>query len=137
MLTNGVRDAAATTKATDQFSTPPRPVTDTSIDGFKLAGAADAGQIAAQFRLVNTGSATYSIAPDNDSVALDAKVQQYQTDIVESISAGPLFADQLNVQPGGTALGWIVFDVPPATTITAAQFTLDSSFGNTGQWAVR
>jgi hypothetical protein len=111
---------APTTKATDGFSTPP----------------AGDRYFAAQFRLTNTGTTTYSDAVDNDAVALDAKGQQYQTDIVDSVSAGPEFADQLNIVAGGAALGWIVFDVPAAATITAMQFTLDSGFADTGQWSV-
>jgi hypothetical protein len=111
---------APTTTATDGFSTPPA--------GDRL--------FAAQFRLTNTGTIAYTDAPDNDAVALDVAGHQYQTDIVASVSAGPLFSDQLNIAPGSAASGWIVFDVPSATTITTVQFTTDSGFGNTGKWTV-
>lgn len=110
-------------------------VTAAASDGFDKPPAGDR-YYAAQFRLVNNGKETYSDSIDNDAIGLDSQGQQYQTDIVEGITQGPLFADPVNIPVGSTALGWIVFDVPVGTTITALQFSLNSSFGNTGQWAV-
>jgi Domain of unknown function (DUF4352) len=112
---------APTTTATDGFSTPP------SGDRY----------FAAQFKLTNTGTSAYTDSADNDAVALDAGGKQYQTDIVASIAAGPLFSDQLNIAPGATSSGWIVFDVPTATAITSIEFTTDSGFGDTGRWTIQ
>jgi hypothetical protein len=109
--------------------------TTTATDGFSSPSAGDR-YFAAQFRLANTGSLAYTDAADNDAVAFDAQGKQYQAAIVASIAAGPLFGDQLDIAPGASASGWIVFEVPAATTITSVQFTTDSGFGAAGRWSV-
>jgi hypothetical protein len=108
----------------------------TATDGFSTPPAGDR-YFAAQFKLTNTGTEAYNDSADNDAVALDSSGKQYETDIVVSIAAGPLFGDPLNIAPGATTSGWIVFDVPTATTITSVEFTTDSGFGDSGRWTIQ
>lgn len=104
---------------TDTFSTP------------------DAGNMfyAVQYRLVNTGSSAYSDSPSNGAVVVDAKGQQFQSDFNDT-KAGPSFPGAVTIIPGGNALGWITFQVPVGTVVTAAQFGLQSGFGSAGQWSI-
>lgn len=111
---------AATTTATDQFSTP----------------QAGNRYCAVQFRLASHGRNAYDDAPSNGAVVVDSQGQQFNATIVVSIAAGPLLPAEVKIPPGGTALGWIVFEVPKTARITAVQFALSSGFGNAGQWRI-
>ena len=91
---------------------------------------------AAQFRIVNTGTASYEDAPSNGAKVGDAQGEQFDTAITEGINTGPLLPNQVKLAPGGTVLGWMVFDVPNSTVISQAQFGLNSGFGGTGQWMI-
>lgn len=91
---------------------------------------------AVQYRLVNTGTAAYSDSPSNGAVVVDAKGQQFQADIASDTKAGPSFPGAVTIIPGGNALGWITFEVPAGTVVTASQFALQSGFGSTGQWSI-
>jgi hypothetical protein len=43
----------------------------------------------------------------------------------------------VNIAPGASGLGCIVFEVPQSAKITEVQFTLDSGFAQqTGQWNI-
>lgn len=106
-----------------------------ATDGISHPGAGKR-YYAAQLRLVNTGRKTFSDAMDNDATVIDGQGQSFQPDIVESIKAGPMFPDTVNVVPGGKSLGWIVFAVPKRSTITRVQFVADSGFSNGAEWRV-
>lgn len=109
------------TRATDDFSTP------------------DAGNhyVAVQFRIKNSASSpkAYDDSPSNGAVLIDSKGQQFQSDMVMKIAAGPML-DSVKVVPGGVALGYIVFQVPNSSRVAHVQFALSSGFGATGQWTV-
>jgi uncharacterized protein YceK len=111
---------AATTRATDGFSTP------------------DAGNryFAAQVKLTNSGTAAYDDSPSNGAKALDSQGQQFDATIVDTIAAGPQLPAAVKIGPGSSALGYLTFQVPAASRITGIQFSLSSGFGNTGEWKI-
>lgn len=106
-----------------------------STDGFSSPPAGDA-YFAAQIRIKNIGTVAYSDSADNCLAVKDGKGQSFQTDLVSSVSSGPTM-DQLNIAPGDTSLGWVVFDVPTGDAVTQVQFTEDSGMGgDTAQWSI-
>jgi hypothetical protein len=116
-----VLKVVATVKATDGFSEPQ--------SGNRFA--------AVQFRLHNVGTASYDDSPSNGAKVGDAESQQFDSTIIaQKISAGPLLPSSVKLAPNGTAVGWIVFEVPKASKLTMVQFGLESGFGQTGEWKV-
>lgn len=92
--------------------------------------------VAVQFRLHNTGTVVYQDSPTNGARLIDQQGQQFRPSPYDS-AAGPGFGGSVTVIPGDTALGYITFQVPTASTPAKVQFTLDSGFGpSTGQWTV-
>lgn len=104
-------------------------------DGISTVDPGDA-LYAAQFRIADTGTAAFDDAVDNDAVVIDATGQQFEPDIAEGISAGAQFPDIVKIAPGSSALGWVPFEVKAGSTITGAQFSLSSGFGNSAQWII-
>jgi hypothetical protein len=93
--------------------------------------------VAAQFELVNTGTAVYDDSPANGAQVADADGQRFTTTFAD-ITAGPSMASAVKLPKGEKALGWIVFEVPKASKIASVQFTMNSGFSNqTGQWTVK
>lgn len=108
-------------KSADEFSTP----------------AAGKRWVAAQIQLVNTGSATYSDSPSNGVQVADSQGQRFEATIGE-ITAGPQMTSDLKLPAGDKALGWIVLEVPKASTVPTLQFTMNSGFAEqTGQWKIK
>jgi hypothetical protein len=107
-------------RATDGFSTP------------------DAGNryVAVRFRFTNTGSAAYDDSPSNGAKVIDSQGEQFDADIVEKINAGVLLPAQVKAPAGAVVAGYIVFQVPKAAKVTKIQFSMDSGFGETGEWTV-
>jgi hypothetical protein len=106
-----------------------------STDGFSTPTAGNR-YVAVQFRITNTGTAAYTDVPMNGAKVADADGQQFTSTVVMSVAAGPTFPVTVALIPGGKALGYIVFQVPTTSKITAVQFGMDSGFGSTGEWAV-
>ena len=107
------------------------------------AGADDFSQpktghryVAVQYRLSNVGAAAYSDAPDNGAQLSDEQGQIYSTTFADT-KAGQDFPAQVDLTPGNSALGVIVFELPADAKVTTAQFGMDSGFGQKGQWRVR
>lgn len=92
---------------------------------------------AVQFRIADTGTGAYSDAPSNGAKVVDAQGQAFDAAIVTGITAGPLFPTMINIAPGDTSQGFIVFEVPAATVVSKVQFGLNSGMGTqTAQWAL-
>ncbi|MFJ9645001.1 DUF4352 domain-containing protein [Streptomyces sp. NPDC101206] len=92
--------------------------------------------VAAQFELVNTGTAVYSDSPSNGTQAADDQGQQFQTTYGE-ITAGPQMTSAAKVAPGAKVLGWITYEVPKDSKIAKVQFTMNSGFASqTGEWTI-
>jgi uncharacterized protein DUF4352 len=88
---------------------------------------------AVQFRITNKGTAAYSDSPDNCAVLKDASGQQFQTDLSD-VTAGQSFGS-VNIAPGDSVLGVIVFQVPKGDNPVKAQFTPNSGMADsTAQW---
>jgi Telomeric repeat-binding factor 2. len=93
--------------------------------------------VAVQFKIKNTGSKAYSDSPFNSAKVVDTEGQGFDPSLSES-NAGPAFPGDVNIAKGGTAKGFITFEVPKKAKIDKVQFTLDSGFADqTGQWNVR
>lgn len=116
-----VKKVVDPTKATDGFSKP----------------AAGNRYVAVQFQIKNTGTVAYDDSPSNGAKVADADGQQFDSTIVMSVSAGPLFPASVKLTPGGKALGYIIFEVPKKSKVTAVQFGMDSGFGGSGEWVVK
>lgn len=93
--------------------------------------------VAAQWELVNTGTAVYDDSPSNGTQVADAEGQRFQSWLGE-ITAGPQMTASAKVPPGEKVLGWIVYEVPKDSKITTVQFGLNSGMADqTGQWTVK
>ncbi len=91
---------------------------------------------AVQFKLVNTGTAAYDDAPMNAAKVIDSEGQQFPATIVTEVKAGPMLPSSVKLAKGGTALGYLAFEVPKAAKIVGVQFGIDSGFGQTAEWVV-
>lgn len=93
--------------------------------------------VAAQFELVNTGTAVYDDSPSNGAQVADADGQRFDAWFGD-ITAGPSMASAVKLPKGEKALGYIVFEVPKDSKIASVQFGMNSGFSDhTGQWAVK
>ncbi|MFJ6212664.1 DUF4352 domain-containing protein [Streptomyces sp. NPDC092296] len=93
--------------------------------------------VAVQFRIKNTGSKAYQDSPSNGAKVVDTEGQGFDADYSDT-DAGPAFPADVTIAPGGTAKGFITFQVPKAAKLDTVQFGLDSGFADqTGQWNVR
>lgn len=111
----------ATVTSTDEFSKP----------------AAGNRFVAVQFVIKNTGTVAYEDSPSNGAKVSDAEGQQFDaTIIVQRSSAGPGLPAQVKLAPGGTAKGFLVFEVPKAAKIASVQFSQNSGFGETAEWKI-
>ncbi|MFD8392724.1 DUF4352 domain-containing protein [Streptomyces sp. NPDC059680] len=105
-------------KSSDEFTTPD--------SGKRFVGV--------QFKLVNTGTATYTDSPGNGAQITDADGQQFETTFAD-ITAGPSMSSDVRLKPGAKALGWLVFEVPKTSKAATVQFTMDSGMADqTGEW---
>ena len=125
-MDDGEKIAATVVRVVD----PARPKSD--IDqpesGQRLVGV--------QLKLVNVGSTVYSDSPDNGAVLVDRSGQSFNSDLA-STSAGASFPGSVDISPGSTRLGYVVFAVAKSSAIDTFQFTLDSGFAEqTGEWSV-
>jgi Domain of unknown function (DUF4352) len=103
-------------------------------DAFFAPGK-DARFVALQIRLENVGSVMYSDSPGNGAVIVDADGQQFSESLGAGTTLGPTFGAGVRVPPGGSALGYLVFELPKSAKPAVFQFTLDSGFGpETGEW---
>jgi hypothetical protein len=91
--------------------------------------------VAVQFKVTNTGTAAYDDSPSNGAKVLDAEGQQFTSALADS-KAGPNLPGSVKLAPGGTAKGFITFEVPSATKVTGAQFSTKSGFGQTAEWKI-
>jgi len=108
---------------------------ETSVTGGEFdAPATGSTYRAAQFRLKNVSRKAYSDFPVNGATMLDVGGRRFEAAIVASTSAGQLLPDQVKLDPGATALGWILFEVPKGAKIVSVQFAPDSGYGGAGEW---
>ncbi len=108
-------------KATDGYSTP----------------ASGSRYVAVQFVIANKGDGAYDDSPSNGAKVADADGQQFEAAImVDKTSAGPSLPSQVKVAPGGKAQGYLTFELPKGSKVAAVQFSMDSGFGETGEWKV-
>jgi hypothetical protein len=107
-----------------------------ATDGFSTP---DAGKhfVGVQVRLTNVGAGSYTDAPSNGAKVLDQQDQSYPADIATTTDAGTDFANgQVDLAPGSTEVGVIVFQIPDGATVSKVQMSLDSGFSQTGEWQV-
>jgi hypothetical protein len=126
-------DAAAKAQVTAMKVVDPA----TSTSGFDTP-AAGSRYVAVQFQIQNTGTVVYDDAPGNSAKIADTSGHQFDSVIVDSVTAGPLFPTTLKISPGEKAVGYLVFELPTTSKVANVQFTLDSGFADdTGQWAAK
>ncbi|MEV4505087.1 DUF4352 domain-containing protein [Streptomyces klenkii] len=106
-------------------------------DNKYLQPAAGKRWVAAQFELVNTGTADYSDSPSSGAKVIDGQGQAF-TQTMGGVTEGPKFPVTVNLAKGAKALGWVVFSVPENSKPAKVQFTLDGGFANeTGEWTLK
>jgi hypothetical protein len=89
-----------------------------------------------QLRYVNHGSGVYSDSVGNEVKLFDQLGQGFNATAVPT-KAGPNFpSGSVRLNPGETALGFVGFAVPTGSTIVKVRVTLESGFGESGDWAV-
>ncbi|QKW18047.1 DUF4352 domain-containing protein [Kitasatospora sp. NA04385] len=92
--------------------------------------------VAVQFRLANTGTASYSDSPGNGAQVVDTEGQRF-TDTYQETAAGPSFSGSVAIAPGDSALGFVTFEVPASSRVAKVQFSLNSGLADSiGQWTV-
>jgi len=100
--------------------------------------AAGSRYVAVEFQIQNTGTVAYDDSPGNSAKVADTSGHQFDSTIVDSVSAGPLFPVTLKLSPGEKAAGYLVFEVPRTSKVANVQFTLDSGYADdTGKWTVK
>ncbi|MDQ1684386.1 MAG: hypothetical protein QOC82_1123 [Frankiaceae bacterium] len=106
-----------------------------ATDGFS---SPDPGNryVAVRFRFTNTGSVAYDDAPSNGAKVVDDQGEQFEADFVDKINAGVLLPAQVKAAPGGLVVGYLVFQVPKKAKVAKVQFSMDSGFGETGEWTL-
>lgn len=94
--------------------------------------------VAVAFTITNQSSAAISDDINLDVRIYDSAGQGFQPDF-EDAASGPSFpSGEFNVAPGGTASGWVMFEVPGSTSLTTVNFTPSGGFATqaTASWAV-
>ena len=94
--------------------------------------------VAAAFTVTNQ-----STDPLSDDINLDAKIynsagQGFEPNF-EQTASGPSFpSGEIDVAPGGTASGWVMFEVPGSTPLTTVDFTPSAGYATqaTVSWSV-
>ncbi|MFI9722539.1 DUF4352 domain-containing protein [Streptomyces sp. NPDC052396] len=90
--------------------------------------------VAAQFELVNTGTAAYSDSPALGAKLIDTQGQSFTFSMAE-IAEGPTFPGSVKLGVGDKSEGWVVFSVPENTKPAKVQYTPDSGFAkDTAEW---
>ncbi|MCQ8768342.1 DUF4352 domain-containing protein [Streptomyces telluris] len=106
-------------------------------DNKYMKPAAGKRWVAAQFELVNTGTAAYSDSPSSGAKVVDGQGQSF-TQTMGSVTEGPKFPVTVNIAQGAKSLGWVVFSVPENSKPEKVQFTLNGGFANeTGEWTLK
>ncbi|WP_189174586.1 DUF4352 domain-containing protein [Streptomyces lasiicapitis] len=91
--------------------------------------------VAVQFRLKNTGEASYKDAPGNGAELVDGDGQHFSASLYAPTKAGPPFPGTVSVTIGDTALGYLTFELPAAAEPVTAQFSMNSGFSDdVGEW---
>ncbi|WP_214109820.1 DUF4352 domain-containing protein [Acrocarpospora catenulata] len=93
--------------------------------------------VAVELIIKNIGKATYSDAPSNSGLLIDADDQQHRSTYGEVLE-GAALNGLVKVSPGDTRKGVLVFEIPRRTKLTTFQFTLNSGFAKEqGEWSIR
>ncbi|MEU7168094.1 DUF4352 domain-containing protein [Streptomyces morookaense] len=94
--------------------------------------------VAAEFEIVNTGTAPYADSPQNSASVIDAQGQKTNASTLASVAEGASLGADLKLAAGQKATGWIVFTVPENDTVKTVQFAMNSGLASQpGQWAVK
>ena len=94
--------------------------------------------MAAAFTITNQSAATVTDDIYNCVKIYNSAGQGYQADF-EQTAAGPSSpSGQFNVAPGGTASGWVMFEVPGSTPLATINFIPGSDYATqaTASWLV-
>jgi hypothetical protein len=94
--------------------------------------------VAVEFTLNDTGTANVSDDIYNDAKVYDTAGQGFEGDF-EDTSSGPSFpSGEIDIAPGGTASGWVMFEIPGSATLATVTYTPSSGFATqaTASWRV-
>jgi hypothetical protein len=93
--------------------------------------------VAAQFRIVDTGSSLYIDSPSNGASVVDRSGRKYRSKFMfGGIRQGGVIGAAVTIQTGKSAGGYLVFEVPKHAQIRKVQFSENSGFGQTGVWSI-
>lgn len=98
----------------------------------------DAGNrfIAVDLALANKSTATISDDANSDLTVVGSDNQDYTADF-DTVVGCTNFADgEFTLLPGNSVSGCVVFQLPTNVSAKSVQFSFDSGFTNTVQWAV-
>ncbi|MEV7520181.1 hypothetical protein [Streptomyces sp. NPDC091371] len=113
------------------------------VDPASPAGPAEAAAtkvddrlVAVRFRLENTGTAVYQDSPAASAHLLDTAGQRF-AGLNTATTAGASFPDTVTLDPGGTAEGFVTFELPRDAGLAAVQFALNGGLADdVGQWSL-
>lgn len=89
--------------------------------------------VAVQLRFTNNGQVDYEDTPTDGATLIDAEGRQYTTGLTDS-SVGTGFGDGLDLEPDGSFLGFLTFDVPSGAVLAKFRLPLDS---RPAEWSLR
>ena len=82
---------------------------------------------AIQIEITNTGSIVYEDVPDSAAFVVDTDGFQFRASFLET-DAGPGFGGSVDLPPGDSRVGFLVFEVPDGSTLVKLQISADSGF---------
>lgn len=92
--------------------------------------------VAVQWRIANTGVRSIDVGPMSGSAVIDADGQQFGASYQET-TAGPLYPSSATIPAGSSRLGFVMYELPSASTIQEIQFDPSMGMGSqVGQWTV-
>ena len=93
--------------------------------------------IGLQFKFVNTGELVYDNPLPNGKLKLAGGGSGKQTNLIQiDGSKDPCVNPRLKLKPGKAKSVCIAFEVPKKGKLDTFEYTSDSGYGDTGQWAL-
>jgi hypothetical protein len=93
--------------------------------------------VAVEWRIRNSGTATYSDSIDNSGTVIDKAGRSFSATSDNETQCTD-FPGSVKIPPGASRIGCTAFEVPIGDAAAQVQFTPDSGYADsTGQWAAR
>lgn len=91
--------------------------------------------VAAEFKIVNTGTKAFKPEPTSDATAFDSAAHSYSTDYAE-IAGCPSFANNITLSGGDMVDGCVTFQVPAGAQLAKIEYVEQEGAG-AGTWLLQ